>query len=289
MKNLTFWKKIVITFVDAPSYSFLMKESFRSTLLFFALMMILISPLYGLKVVFITIPSIIEKTTTTLQEFSKVYPEGTTVTWDQSQLLVSPADTYSLEYPSFFEADELGLPQHSATFISEELNPNQFSGKLDPLPFLVVTPRFVYLQDNSESWSSYPLNQLLGLNQNFEITKESLESQSASAINQLTSSLQKSKWIIFLLSPLVVLITTIFKSTVQVLLAFVIVVKLQKDKLTFRKFTQLSLHVIIIATTIDLITGLLYPDQPLHVFTASYWMLMLYVMYTLKVKEFTQD
>ena len=63
--------------------------------------------------------------------------------------------------------------------------------------------------------------------------------------------------------------------------------KLNRITLSFRKTLQLSLHLVVVAEVIAQITGWIYPNIQLSMFTLSYWSIFSYIFWTQK-KHFSK-
>ena len=152
--------------------------------------------------------------------------------------------------------------------------------RLQDQSLFVITPEKIYINNLQDSWTQTPLIDLLPP-ETTVINKSNLPNtleQTESFIIDLFKIAQK---IIFLIMPIWIVIVMLWTSLIESIFIYLFF-KLNRISLSFKRTFQLSLHLIVVAETINQLANWIYPHLQLPMLSFSFWILLIYVFLTQK-------
>ena len=274
MKLRTYCHALINTFSSALYYVDILNTKFSFSIRFFLISYFLLG-IIGAKFFWSrVVPWLRNEIATSLEDFQQHFPPYLQVTWDGEQLQTVPTAPLTIPYPQFVPSD--GLPSELAIINVLASAPPSSTPAL-----LFVTKNTLFGFQGDNQWTELPLKDIPQLNQAFTITTETLPAfidQAKHFSEQLLRFAAFAYPIAFVsvVAPLR-LLSLLFES---ILLFFVL--RLVNPFWTFRKIYQLSLHIAVVAETIQLVTTFFFHATALPMFTLAFWGYFMIILWQLR-------
>jgi hypothetical protein len=276
---LTLWNSF-----SSPSYYLeILNAPFSFSLKFFFTSFILLTLLSTLVFGMVTLPRYAKTAKTTLDSLLQNYPENLQISWNKSSLQLSPDQPLTLPYPSFFPQQD--LPEHFVVIDPHFSNPAQAMDDMKTSTFVFINDKDVFVQNSDHQWTSSPLKEFPGFDQDFTITQQNLPE----TITQGKEILDVSQILVLIAYPIIYFVSVIIWRLAATIVNAIIIfycLKLFGKNFPYGKILQISLHVIIVAETASILFALL-PSQPgFPVFDLLYWLFMIVIFIGLRKVQF---
>lgn len=214
-----------------------------------------------------TYESAAESVVTDLYQY---YPDNLVITWDGSQLDLSPAEPIMVDWPLEIGTTAEKLPE---TFIRVDLDETNFTES----SLLAVNRDTLFINDLQGNWNSTPLSVVLG-SQTAELRKENLPDMIEQIRTYVRAVFSVINLAAYLVVPIILIITRLWIGLLESILAFLIL-KLNGAKLGFLKTFQLGLHIMVIAEIVVQVADWLYPTHQVPLFTLAFWLVFFYIFW----------
>lgn len=281
MRPKTYWHILKNSFSSSAYYLKIIKAPFWLSLRFFLLSMILLGISWATRINKRFIPNLQDQVLITLEQLEKNYPENLKITWTGKELEIIPAEILEISYPENFEIDSQ-FPTLLAYISPDKLEINQFKDRFEHESLIVITPKELFINNLQDSWTQAPLSELLPTDTaTTPLTKESLPNYLDQTKAFFINLLSLTKQINYLAMPLLILLIMLWMGLIESIFLFLFF-KLNQINLNFKKTYQLSLHLTVVAETINQVTAWIYPQIQLPMFTLSFWIILIYVFLTQK-------
>jgi hypothetical protein len=284
-KTLTNIFKIGAGLVSEPSSYLAFLYYTRGPLISFIIVSLMfLSSIWSSKILVHDIPRLQTQTNQAIHEFTNHYPSEVVINWTGQELLLTPQQTYPINYPSFIDYEELELPPRLAYYVPDVLAASELSNTLEYDAFFVLTPTKLFIQNRADDWSELPWAEFPQFTQAFSFTKDQL-------IGTLTQQgsdprqWQTVAWLGVVISPLVVLASTLLSGVTQLVLAYLVVVKLYNQSLPFKALARLAIPLSVVAMMMQLIGELIYGTVPFPLFTTTFWIVLFLVVRSLPARK----
>ncbi|MBU0576897.1 DUF1189 domain-containing protein [Patescibacteria group bacterium] len=281
MRLRTYWHILKKTFSSPAYYLEVIKAPFWLSLKFFILSMILLGISWALRINQRIIPQLQQQSEAILKELADNYPENLQLVWTGERIEITPLEILEIQYPTHLKIG-LQLPPRLAYLSPDEQTPEQFDEKFANESLFILTPRYLYLNDLRDSWTAMLLTELLPTDP-ATLSKETLPNyldQVKLFISRLVTFTQRAIYIVLPAFSIFVMLWVGLIESIFMYLFF----KFNQIKLNFKKTYQLSLHLMVVAETINQLTSWLYPKVQLPMFVLSFWIILLYIFWTQRKK-----
>ena len=211
------------------------------------------------------IPILRHSLTTFITQSTQEFPEAGSISWNGLSMSMSGMERYSLPFPNFPDAS--GTPP---TLL--EVNPgitevNQISQSGDERSLVVIGEKTVFLSQPGGGWTDFPLTDLLS-SEEFTISKESVVREAPTYQDRLQTTLRALPFLFlaffFFVSFPLRLLTVVIDS-----LLIYFMIKISGLPLTLKKVLQLSMHIMVAAELISILTANF--SGGLQMFSLAFW------------------
>lgn len=233
--------------------------------------------LSGLKAVEMTtrqLPLLKSRVNQALTEFTNHYPEELKVSWSNNQLQLTPAQAYTLYFPSFVDRSTWELPNWLGYYSADlTTNPTTNPTAASISAVFVANPNTLFVEESDQNWSELAWSDIFGSETSWSLTKSELFGKVQSVISD--PQLWQSLYLGAIASSLpITLLTLLWHWLAQWLITYLIFVKLYRVKLTGPALAKLLLPICVVALGVEFLAYILYGFTPLPLFVITFWIIL---------------
>lgn len=282
------------TFTDVSFYKEIPTLETKLSIKFFLLSMLLLGLFRTARFVKVTVPQNKQLIEQSLTEIETYYPEDVLIEWDTQILKMYHTDAtnggksaineYKFTYPATFSEEKLqesGFPENFGAYINQDVVSTEPNESAFSNTFFLLTQKEFLINSAQNEWQAFPYQDLPGADQAFQIDKTNIADVTQMAKNTLFGALQMIQELSWLVLPLLTILFRVFSTAVLALFALFLA-RINTLQLSYKNVFQISLHLAVVAESIDFLIMLLYPNQHLSWFSLSFWILFFYVLLTWK-------
>lgn len=287
MHPLVYSRMLKDTLTSIQSYLALPIKPFWRSVWFFLISCLLIGILSGLQFNAMQLPIWRENVAASFAELSEHYPEELSITWDTSQLELTPAEPIEVQYPSRLKPDTSVWPPLLAYITPEETEPQELVAHLPSRTLAIITPTTLYVsaQDSAEgNWNQTALADLPGFESAFAVTTETLPGYLQNGQTIADSVLEVLSWLSLVVWPLGLLLQLLWASLFDTLV-FYFLLQLLGFRLPVKRAWQIVLHALVAASVVTLIATSLYPELSIPMRSLATWSILVYFLITLWTQQ----
>lgn len=255
-------------YVDILNLRF--RYSFRVLFFFYVIISVVLTSVFTL----ITLPKWRRLAQESIQEVAQSYPDNAVVSWNGQELSSLQSEVISLPFPHSLENKDVDL--NSIVTIDS----NSTTGPENLSSLLFFNKHTIYINSTNGSWTEQPIHQLLG--DNPYIFNRAYILQMQPAFSQMVQdTLSITPFLAFLLFSVGLFVSRLVMLIFDaIIIQFVL--QLMGKPLQYWKVYQMCLHLLIPVELINQITLLLYPSLDIPMFTLSFWILAILVLWHLR-------
>lgn len=280
MKLNSFFQNWYVLLTSPREYWVLIQNKTSRILLFFVIscLILSISQIFWFQLK--TLPVIRSGIATVATEVITHFPSALELEWNGERLDSNQTRPVTIYYPSVIQAEALQLPQFLGYYVPGIEDLDQVSAELKERSLFIITPSTIWMRDQGQNWSPFPLDTLLG-SESVVVNQSSLPQVLDSItgqVNELVSLLSIFSWI--LIPPLFIL-GRLWEALFQTLLLYFLI-KLFRPQFSWVQAWRLSLLITLVATLIEEITLWVYPGLTLPMFALAFWCVAATVFWTVR-------
>lgn len=265
MRPETFIKSFIGTLTNPKYYVDVLNVRMWFSVRFLLLSYLVLSLLATVIFTLIDIPKLRQSLSTFITESAQQFPQQGSISWNGLSVEMSGMDKYSLPFPNL--PDAVGTPPTLLEVNPSVTDVNQISQSGDERSLVVIGEKTAYLAQPGGGWTDFPLTDLLSSDE-FTISKESVTREAPSYQERLQTTLRALPFLFlaffFFISFPLRLLTVVIDS-----LLIYFMIKISGLPLTLKKVIQLSMHIMVAAELITILTANFSSD--LQMFSLAFW------------------
>ncbi|MFZ5376106.1 MAG: hypothetical protein ACOZAN_00350 [Patescibacteria group bacterium] len=283
------------SFADVGYYLQLRQESIKQSSFFFLVFYGLLSMSSAALFINRDLPHYLSLAKQAAKEAVQHFDTTSSITWNGQRLQLTGQSVFEVFYPSFIDTKKEGLPERLALIIDKNTSPTEYYNQKqqetsDPL---VSTAFFLnqnsyYFQDAQRSWVQRNLNETIPPDVAFELSKIKLEQLVTQYLDPALTILDQHRFEIFIAISAWKMLAGMLIVVWNGLLAS-LVMRFYRIKTNFVQSFNWSIHLTILAQSINVFVQVIYPDVDFSIFTLSYWAIFTFLVISLRSKLLNEN
>lgn len=289
MKNIPITKKLQNYFTNPKYYLKTTFQPFSENIKILLSILFVLSLVWGGTKTLQDIPAAIAYSNLVADDFLNHYPEDLVFTWNQNKLQynfshINEADLSPLSIPFSTTMPELPatFPNNFAFITNTVDSPSNL--EISPVEYLFfINANSIYTATDivNTTWESRPLSDFFGEISKTTVTKDDV----VTAVQTVQNTISQNQFFIQLIYMLILIpifivnkVLILAVESVFVLLLF----RIYSMNLSAKQTLSLCISVFIPTTIIATVAELLYTDVSIPLNTLGFWIVLLFVLYSLK-------
>jgi len=275
MKLKKYLATLQATLTQPEYYIDILNQNIWSSIKFLLISYLLIGLIVSTIIVQIDIPKLQSQFAQAMAELKTYYPKGLEIKWDNNQLTTNTSEPVRVNYPTVV-ATKYRLQEQLAL-----INPQLETPSNNEKSLFILSKDKLWFQENNQSWNQLPLSAIPGFEHPITLNQGSIGQVTQSWQETVVNLLNKIKFTVPIFFPILLLFSRLVSNLIDVLLIFLIS-RISFRKFSFPKIWQISLHVMVVSEIISQITGYLYPNLTIQMYSISYWVWFTAVLFKLR-------
>ncbi len=273
MRPRTYLNALINTFSSLKYYLEVLNSKFSFSLRFMLVSYLFLGIGFSLLFYLRELPRLEKAVEHSIQQLEAEYPQDLQIEWNGETLHSSHPTPIELPYPLYFPRTEES-PSTFAYLDTEVKDAEQTFSRVSQSSLLFVTQNELLMSNVGIGWERFPLKEVPGFDHPFVVTKEKLPELLQNLRTMVTNSFSLIK-VIFpsVLLPLFVL-WRVLLVCIDSIIIYYLIRFFTHTPFPYLKVVQLSLHIMVVAETANLIVYWLLPHFSFPMFNLIFYVFL---------------